>query len=340
MKPGNLIRLDTEEYTTQFRKLPAKIRDTLKKCVIRSDGKNYYILIGLENTSYVDLRLPLKASLYNLLNLESQFDAMWNRFTAENQSCTEDERLSRRRKNAKAKPCITVAFNLTCKRYNGPLTLYELIDLSDMDPITHDQFEMMGSDAKYVLALLKASTDSKAFRKEWNKYCKVLMASQSIEFLSTVTNRKCVIEEGETMTTLEKTMQAAMDSLIESMAKEEIERRRDEINKEAERRVKEKLKQKKQELKEKEIKLKRAFARVEKEKKAELAQIEKTKKAEIAKANKATEKTSREKEELRNRILRLMYPLLQQGYITEDAVLETCHLSKTAFNKRVKMLNL
>lgn len=147
--------------------------------------------------------------------------------------------------------------------------------------------------------------------------------------------------------TLEKTMQAAMDSLIESMAKEEIERRRDEINKEAERRVKEKLKQKKQELKEKEIKLKRAFAKVEKEKKAELAQIEKTKKAELAKANKATEKAnkavekaSREKEELRNRILRLMYPLLQQGYITEDAVLETCRLSKTAFNKRVKMLNL
>ena len=323
--PENLKTVNTQEYTVDLKTETARQRDILKHCVIKTDGKTTFLLIGLENTSYIDYRAPLRSMLYNGLNLEKQLDWLWDASLHES-GYDRDELLSKRRKDTKANPCITFLWNLSGKPYNGPLSLYELLDLENLgkevraiveeslpnnrvyliDPNTMDMglCEEMNTDLKYVLPLLKAANQRKEFHKEWKKYSEVPMTSVAIELVGAVTGRKCKVKEGEDMSTLKE----SMDYVIEEEAKERSKELAKELAREEIRKAKKEIK---------------------KEARKQVKAAERNQKA-----------AEKKRDEAMNTLITAMYVQLQKGLMSLEEVLAACHMSKSTFYKYVKTLNL
>ena len=49
-----------------------KYRDVLKKALIKTDGKNYFILLGVENQTEIHTAMPLRSFLYDAIRYTKQ----------------------------------------------------------------------------------------------------------------------------------------------------------------------------------------------------------------------------------------------------------------------------
>ena len=49
-----------------------KYRDIIKKCVVKSDDKYTYFLLGIENQSEIHYAMPVRSMLYDALNYSGQ----------------------------------------------------------------------------------------------------------------------------------------------------------------------------------------------------------------------------------------------------------------------------
>ncbi len=110
---------DLKELDTAFKDKVKDIdkqrfRDIYKEVVIKTDSKNTYLLVGIENQSKVDNRMLLRCLEYNIMSYYKQLDDIENK-----------------NKNAKIKlkPVITFVLYFGTKKWTGPKSLYEILDL-------------------------------------------------------------------------------------------------------------------------------------------------------------------------------------------------------------------
>ena len=68
---ASVVKTTSKNIEPEFR---ARIRDILKKAIIKTDGENFYLLVGIENQAVEDPKMVARAMLYDALQYEFQLE--------------------------------------------------------------------------------------------------------------------------------------------------------------------------------------------------------------------------------------------------------------------------
>ena len=99
-----------------------RFRDVLKNaCVMTDEQERTYVLLGIENQSYIHYAAPVKDMLYDAMNFTALLagDAEFRHL---DRMSAEDDRL---------RPVITLMIYWSDEEWDGKLSLHEIIDFSD-----------------------------------------------------------------------------------------------------------------------------------------------------------------------------------------------------------------
>ena len=125
-----------------------KFRDVQKLYAAMTDGKMEYVLYGAENQAEIHYAMPVKNNLYDVLEYAGQVEEAakshrkeMKRQKAQGKSFTEESRhipnsgefLSGFWAGDRLIPSITVTIFFSSQEWDGPLSLFEMMDVSDPD---------------------------------------------------------------------------------------------------------------------------------------------------------------------------------------------------------------
>lgn len=158
-----------------------KLRDVLKKTVIKSDGKAMYVVVGVENQHDIHYAMTIKSMLYDALNYASQVEKI-----TENHRALKDlkgaEFLSGFAKTDRLIPVVTITIYWNSGEWDGPLTLHEMFDLEDEEVLKYvsdyklnlivpdeiEDFSKFTTELKNVLEFVSVSDN----KRELQRFCK------------------------------------------------------------------------------------------------------------------------------------------------------------------------
>ena len=199
IKPDELEEIDTTEFAVPYGdknvKAPVqKYRDILKVWNAMVDDTAMYVLLGVEIQDKVHYGMPIKSGLYDMLGYSKQIEELKrkNRELAKNKDSegrsidegelvvengvmkiklTSEEFLSGLCKGDKLKPIITAVIYLGEEAWDGPRSLFDMLDVRDdkiydlisnyklnlISPIymTDDDFEKFNTDFGLAMKILK-----------------------------------------------------------------------------------------------------------------------------------------------------------------------------------------
>ena len=193
-----------------------RYRDLLKFAVIKQDERTSYVLLGIENQADVHYAMPVRNAIYDALQYGRQVAdiAVGHRrnkkdFTGKSNG----EYLSGFLKEDCIKPVITLVIHFGAEEWDGPLSLHEMMSVSDIeilsfvenyrihliDPakLTEEQLNKFSTSMRDVIGYIKYS-------KNKNKLLEFLRADthRSIEMnavrvIKTITNTPIEVSEEE-----------------------------------------------------------------------------------------------------------------------------------------------
>ena len=107
-----------------------KLRDVLKKTVLKKNGKTMYMIVGIENQSDIHYAMVIKNMVYDAINYASQVEKI-----AEVHRKAKDvkgaEFLSGFAKTDKLLPVVTITIYWNSGKWDGPRTLHEMLEVTD-----------------------------------------------------------------------------------------------------------------------------------------------------------------------------------------------------------------
>ena len=188
IKNDDLQELDTNELTVSKDKNKTKKnnRDVLKSAIIKKTNNcTYQIIFGIENQTNVDNTMPIRNMLYDALRYDKQIKHIKkNNLDSKDDKIklTSEEFLSGFRKEDKLLPVVSLVVYFGCNKWDGPLSLCELLDIDKDDElltyindykvtllspvsISDEKLNKLNSDLYSVFASLKYINDSKALTK-------------------------------------------------------------------------------------------------------------------------------------------------------------------------------
>ena len=194
---------DLKELDTAFKDKVKDIdkqrfRDIYKEVVIKTDSKNTYLLVGIENQSKVDNRMLLRCLEYNIMSYYKQLDDIENK---------------NKNVKIKLKPVITFVLYFGTKKWTGPKSLYEMLDLEfeeikgfitnpklyliSPNEIDENNINKFNSELRTILKYIKYSkrTELREVISKDDKFNE--MSNDSVKLLSAVTKTKIKINEEE-----------------------------------------------------------------------------------------------------------------------------------------------
>lgn len=195
---------DLKELDTAFKDKVKDIdkqrfRDIYKEVVIKTDSKNTYLLVGIENQSKVDNRMLLRCLEYNIMSYYKQLDDIENK---------------NKNVKIKLKPVITFVLYFGTKKWTGPKSLYEMLDLEfeeikgfitnpklyliSPNEIDENNINKFNSELRIILKYIKYSKRKTELREVISKDDKFNeMSNDSVKLLSAVTKTKIKTNEEE-----------------------------------------------------------------------------------------------------------------------------------------------
>ncbi len=193
---------DLKELDTAFKDKVKDIdkqrfRDIYKEVVIKTDSKNTYLLVGIENQSKVDNRMLLRCLEYNIMSYYKQLDDIENK---------------NKNVKIKLKPVITFVLYFGTKKWTGPKSLYEMLDLEfeeikgfitnpklyliSPNEIDENNINKFNSELRTILKYIKYSKRKTELREVISKDDKFNeMSNDSVKLLSAVTKTKIKTNE-------------------------------------------------------------------------------------------------------------------------------------------------
>ena len=201
--------LDEEENTTE--EAVQKYRDVLKSTVIMQDTKASYILLGIEDQTEVHYAMPVRNIIYDALQYGKQVSevAKKHKNQGDRKGHNKGEYLSGFYKEDRIRPVVTLVVHFGADEWDGPLSLYEMMDLKDekllefvqdyriflIDPykLTVNDLEKFSSSLGDVLGYIKYSKDEKALSKFLNDSKVMIMA----RVIRDITNTPIYVPEGK-----------------------------------------------------------------------------------------------------------------------------------------------
>ena len=205
--------LDEEENTTE--EAVQKYRDVLKSTVIMQDTKASYILLGIEDQTEVHYAMPVRNIIYDALQYGKQVSevAKKHKNQGDRKGHNKGEYLSGFYKEDRIRPVVTLVVHFGADEWDGPLSLYEMMDLKDekllefvqdyriflIDPykLTVNDLEKFSSSLGDVLGYIKYSKDEKALSKFLNDSKVMIMDNDAARVIRDITNTPIYVPEGK-----------------------------------------------------------------------------------------------------------------------------------------------
>lgn len=205
--------LDEEENTTE--EAVQKYRDVLKSTVVMQDSKASYILLGVENQTDVHYAMPVRNIIYDALQYGKQVSEVARRHKnqGDGKGHNRGEYLSGFYKEDRIRPVVTLVVHFGGDKWDGPLSLYEMMDLEDekllgfvqdyriflIDPykLTTDDLEKFSSSLGDVLGYIKYSKDKNALSKFLNDSQVMIMDNDAARVIRDITNTPIYVPDGK-----------------------------------------------------------------------------------------------------------------------------------------------
>ena len=153
----------------------SKLRDVLKKCVIMSNEKMTFLLLGIENQSDVHYAMPVRNLLYDALNYGQQVSEIASEHRKE-KDLRNAEFLSVFSKEDKIIPVITLTVYFGSDKWDGPRSL------KDMFPDDIDEEVLSKVDDYHLHLIIPAEIeDFSKFKTDLGKAMKYIAVSEDKE---------------------------------------------------------------------------------------------------------------------------------------------------------------
>ncbi|MBO5752730.1 MAG: Rpn family recombination-promoting nuclease/putative transposase [Proteobacteria bacterium] len=153
-------------------------RDMIKTCLCATDDEADYMILGIENQSYIDRFMPARVMIYDALTFHTQMQTIKAKSKFGNHS---SQFLSGVSPEAKLKPVITAVCYFGTKPWDGPRNLHEILDIKNpklkafvpdypiciIDPhtLSDEQLEVLDTSLREVFMCIKASQDRKKLKE-------------------------------------------------------------------------------------------------------------------------------------------------------------------------------
>ena len=145
-------------------------------CVMTDEQERTYVLLGIENQSYIHYAAPVKDMLYDAMNYARQAERIASVHRKRKDSTTSSEFLSGFNKDDRLRPIITLMIYWSDKEWDGKLSLHEIIDFPDekiksfipdywvnlLSPSRIDDFAKFRTEISEVFQFIKCSSDKSA----------------------------------------------------------------------------------------------------------------------------------------------------------------------------------
>ena len=167
-----------------------KFRDVQKLYSVMTDGRVEYVLYGVENQSEVHYAMPVKNNLYDALEYASQVESAAKshrkerkerRGQASGVTPNTGEFLSGFWRRDKLIPSVTLTIFFGSEEWDGPLSLFDMMDVSDKEVLscidnyhvhliapaqmTDEEIMKFQSSLREVILFIKYSRDKDALHK-------------------------------------------------------------------------------------------------------------------------------------------------------------------------------
>lgn len=236
IKPDDLVERDITEIALPYKNREEaytieRYRDLLKKCVVKSDDKFIYLLLGIENQSDIHYAMPIRNMLYDALNYTEQVADISEKHKRENDKMSSSEFLSGITREDKIIPVVTLVIYWGSSKWDAPKSLCEMFREVDLDtmqfindyrinliaPNEIKDFSMFKTELGKVLEFLNASDDLDKMRKilERNRESYLHMDIDSARMIETFSKTKLETEKYE-----EEEEEINMCKAIDDMIKE------------------------------------------------------------------------------------------------------------------------
>ncbi len=181
--PDSLEERDTAELLNLYYGVDNKAiskqkwRDLLKRTIIQTSKDACYVLLGVENQSEIHYAMPVRNMIYDAINYGSQVEEAKRKHEETGRDAYQDagEFLSGFTRKDRLTPVITLVVYWGSKKWDGPLTLHEMLHVEDetilkfvsdykvnlLSPGEIEDFSKFQTSVGEVLEIIKASESMK-----------------------------------------------------------------------------------------------------------------------------------------------------------------------------------
>ena len=174
----NLSEKDPTEleirFTEENKEIIQKVRDVLKQCVVKEDDKYTYLILEIENQSFVHYAIPVKIMIYDALNYGQQVSEK-TKIHRDMKDIEGDEFLSGFAKSDKLKPIVTLIIYFGAETWDGPRSLKEMFENMD------EKICPFVNNYKVNLLIPKEIEDFTKFKTDFGKAMKYISVSDDEE---------------------------------------------------------------------------------------------------------------------------------------------------------------
>ena len=142
IEPGSLEDISPDEIELEDPEMGSdefwiKYRDVLKQALIKTDGNNYFVLLGVENQTEIHTAMPLRTLLYDTLRYTKQAEEVANEYRKQRKEgqpvkMTRAEFLSGWKYTDKLIPVITLVIYYGTEEWTGARSLHDMFS-EDVD---------------------------------------------------------------------------------------------------------------------------------------------------------------------------------------------------------------
>ena len=147
IRPDKLKELDRTsvalpyKHNTRMSDVIQKYRDVFKLLAAMEDDNAAYLLIGIENQTYIHYAMPVKDMLYDAAQYVRQVEKTAKAHRSEtkngNTTATGDKFLSGFHKDDKLLPVITLVIYWSPDEWDGPKSIHEMLSVKDKRILKH-----------------------------------------------------------------------------------------------------------------------------------------------------------------------------------------------------------
>ena len=157
-----------------------KLRDVLKRCVVKSANGVVYMVIGIENQTDVNYAMVIRNMVYDALNYASQVEGYSKGHRAK-KDLEGAEFLSGLAKTDKLMPVVTITIYWKSGKWDGARSIHEMLDVDNVDILEYvsdyklnlivpddiEDFDKFKSELGKVLNFISYSEDKNEIRRRY-----------------------------------------------------------------------------------------------------------------------------------------------------------------------------